>query len=134
MTKRGQNFRYVLVAMAICLMAIGTMGLPNAYGVFYTPMSEALGAGRGAVTLHFSISNLAIGLFTPVVAWSLSRGHKMRNILLVAMALIMVPNAPTKRIFLIIYDFSYFACKDTKEFVYLQHKTEKCNLCSQSGP
>jgi MFS family permease len=93
MTKRGQNFRYVLVAMAICLMAIGTMGLPNAYGVFYTPMSEALGAGRGAVTLHFSISNLAIGLFTPVVAWSLSRGHKMRNILLVAMALIMVSGA-----------------------------------------
>jgi MFS family permease len=64
------------------------MGLPNAYGVFYTPMSEGLGAGRGAVTLHMSLSNLAIGLFTPVVAKSLARGHKMRNILMVALVLI----------------------------------------------
>ena len=80
--------RYILVAVAVCLMACGTMGLPNAYGVFYTPMSEGLGAGRGAVTLHMSLSNLAIGLFTPVVAKSLSRGHKMRNILMVALVLI----------------------------------------------
>jgi MFS family permease len=35
-----------------------------------------------------SLSNLAIGLFTPVVAKSLSRGHKMRNILMVALVLI----------------------------------------------
>ena len=93
MTDKSQNYRYVLVAVAVCVMAIGTMGLPNAYGVFYTPMSEALGAGRGAVTLHFSISNLAIGLFTPLVAWSLSHGHKMRNVLMVAIALIVASGA-----------------------------------------
>lgn len=89
MAQKSQNYRYVLVAVAVCLMATGTMGLPNAYGVFYTPMSEALGAGRGAVTLHMSLSNLAIGVFTPVVAWSLAHGHKMRNVLLVASALIL---------------------------------------------
>ena len=89
MTQKNQNYRYVLVAVAVCLMATGTMGLPNAYGVFYTPMSEALQAGRGAVTLHFSLSNLTIGLFTPVIAYSLSHGHKMRNVLMVAMALII---------------------------------------------
>ena len=87
-TKPQQGWRYVLVAAAVCIMAMGTMGLPNAYGVFYTPMSEALGAGRGAITLHFSLSNIAIGIFAPVVAWSLSHGHKMRNVLMVASVLV----------------------------------------------
>lgn len=90
MTKERSNFRYVLVAVAVCLMACGTMGLPNAYGVFYKPMAEGLGAGLGAVTMHMSVSNLAIGLFTPVVARSLAHGHKMRNVLMVATALVIV--------------------------------------------
>ena len=88
--EKGSSIRYVIVAVAVCLMACGTMGLPNAYGVFYTPMSEALGAGRGAVTMHMSISNLVIGLFTPIVAKSLAHGHKMRNVLMVATALVLV--------------------------------------------
>ena len=89
MAKQRTDIRYAIVAVAICLMACGTMGLPNAYGVFYTPMSEALGAGRGAVTAHMSISNLCIGLFTPIVARSLAHGHKMRNVLMVATALVI---------------------------------------------
>ena len=89
MKKERLNIRYVVVAVAVCLMACGTMGLPNAYGVFYTPMSEALNAGRGAVTMHMSISNLIIGLFTPIVARSLAHGHKMRNVLMVATALVL---------------------------------------------
>lgn len=89
MNKERLNIRYVIVAVAVCLMACGTMGLPNAYGVFYTPMSEALHAGRGAVTMHMSISNLIIGLFTPIVARSLAHGHKMRNVLMVATALVL---------------------------------------------
>ncbi|MBR3317497.1 MAG: MFS transporter [Atopobiaceae bacterium] len=90
MEKKHLDIRYVVVAVAVCLMACGTMGLPNAYGVFYTPMSDALGAGRGAVTMHMSISNLVIGLFTPIVARSLAHGHKMRNVLMVATALVLV--------------------------------------------
>ena len=43
---------YLKVAIFVCLMACGTMGLPNAYGVFYTPMADGLGVGRGAITLH----------------------------------------------------------------------------------
>lgn len=80
---------YILVAVAVCLMACGTMGLPNAYGVFYTPMAEGLGVGKGAVTMHMSISNLAIGIFTPLVSWSLAHGHRMRNIMLVGSALVL---------------------------------------------
>ena len=90
MEKSSSNIRYAVVAVAVCLMACGTMGLPNAYGVFYTPMSEALGSGLGPVTMHMSISNLAIGLFTPIVARSLAHGHKMRNVLMVASALVLV--------------------------------------------
>ncbi len=90
MEKKRLNIRYVVVAVAVCLMACGTMGLPNAYGVFYTPMSDALGAGRGAVTMHMSISNLVIGLFTPIVARSLAHGHKIRNVLMVATTLVLL--------------------------------------------
>ena len=90
MAKQRIDIRYVVVAVAVCLMACGTMGLPNAYGVFYTPMSKALGVGIGPVTMHMSISNLAIGLFTPVVARSLAHGHKMRNVLMVATALVLL--------------------------------------------
>ncbi len=80
---------YVKVAVFVCLMACGTMGLPNAYGVFYKPMADGLGTGQGAITLHMSISNLAIGIFTPVMSRSIARGHKMRNIMMVASALII---------------------------------------------
>ena len=82
-------FPYVKVAVFVCLMACGTMGLPNAYGVFYKPMADGLGTGQGAITLHMSISNLAIGIFTPVMSRSIARGHKMRNIMMVASALII---------------------------------------------
>ena len=81
---------YLLVAVSVCLMACGTMGLPNAYGVFYKPMAEGLGVGQGAVTLHMSVSNLCIGFFTPIVSRSIARGHKMRNIMAVGAALILV--------------------------------------------
>lgn len=84
---------YIKVAVFVCLMACGTMGLPNAYGVFYTPMADGLGVGRGAITLHMSISNLAIGFFTPVMSRSIAGGHKMRNILTVASALILASGA-----------------------------------------
>ncbi len=84
---------YIKVAVFVCLMACGTMGLPNAYGVFYTPMADGLGVGRGAITLHMSLSNLAIGFFTPVMSRSIAGGHKMRNIMTVASTLILVSGA-----------------------------------------
>ena len=88
--KTQSKFPYIKVAVLVCLMACGTMGLPNAYGVFYKPMADGLGVGQGAITLHFSISNLAIGFFTPVMSRSIAHGHKMRNIMTVASALIIV--------------------------------------------
>lgn len=81
---------YLKVAVLVCLMACGTMGLPNAYGVFYKPMADSLGTGQGAITMHFSLSNLAIGFFTPIVSRSIAHGHKMRNIMTVASLLVLV--------------------------------------------
>ena len=60
--------KYVYVLVASCLMAWGVMGMLNVYGVFFTPMGEALGTGRGAVTLHMSLRALACGLASPLVA------------------------------------------------------------------
>ncbi len=36
---KESRLRYVIVAAAVCLMACGSMGLANAYGVFYRPMA-----------------------------------------------------------------------------------------------
>lgn len=88
MGKSGK-FMYARVAILVCLMACGTMGLPNAYGVFYKPMADSLGTGQGAITLHFSLSNMLIGFFTPLVSASIARGHKMRNIMTVGSALVL---------------------------------------------
>jgi MFS family permease len=52
-------------------------------------MADGLGTGQGSITLHMSISNLAIGIFTPVMSRSIARGHRMRNIMMVASALII---------------------------------------------
>ena len=86
---KGNKLTYVKVAVLVCLMACGTMGLPNAYGVFYKPMADSLGTGQGAITLHFSLSNMLIGFFTPLVSASIARGHKMRNIMTVGSALVL---------------------------------------------
>ncbi|MBO4887412.1 MAG: MFS transporter [Firmicutes bacterium] len=64
---------HILVLIASCLMAWGVMGMLNAYGVFFTPMGEALGVGRAAVTLHLSIRTLVTGLAAPLAAFLLKK-------------------------------------------------------------
>lgn len=57
-----------------CLLAAACIGMfTNAYGVFYTPLSEALSVGRGSVALHATISGLLTGLASPVVIKAMSR-------------------------------------------------------------
>ena len=64
---------HIIVLIASCLMAWAVMGMLNAYGVFFTPMGEALGVGRAAVTLHLSLRTLVTGLTSPLVALLLSK-------------------------------------------------------------
>ncbi len=57
-----------------CLLAAACIGIfTNTYGIFYTPISEALSAGRGSVALHAAISGLITGLFGPVIMKAMSR-------------------------------------------------------------
>lgn len=81
---------YIIAAVCTCLMACGTMGLVNAYGVFYKPMADALQVGQGAITLHMSISNLIIGFSTPVIARMISRNVRIKSILTFGAILILV--------------------------------------------
>ncbi|MBR3311144.1 MAG: MFS transporter [Solobacterium sp.] len=87
--KKG-GFMYAVVAVCTCLMAFGTMGLVNAYGVFYKPMADALNTGTGAVTLHMSISNLIAGLSTPFVAKMISRNIPIKQILALGAGMILL--------------------------------------------
>jgi len=69
-----KKYYHWIVLVSCCLMVAISVGLfTNAYGVFYTPMSEKLGVGRGAVALHASIAGLMTGFVVPVVAKLLER-------------------------------------------------------------
>lgn len=71
---------HILVVLACCGMVGASVGLcVNAYGVFYTPLCEALGVGRGAVTLHATVSGILTGLLSPV-AVSLLKKHPIRQL------------------------------------------------------
>ncbi|NMC13816.1 MAG: MFS transporter, partial [Chloroflexi bacterium] len=55
-------------------LAIASMGIvPNANGVFYTPVSAALNVGRGAVALCATITGITQGLFSPLVNSALKK-------------------------------------------------------------
>lgn len=57
-----------------CLMASASIGFfTNAYGVFYTPLSEALNVGRGEIAIHATIAGLVTGLSGPFVVKLLGR-------------------------------------------------------------
>ncbi len=87
---KKEKLMYLFVAVSTCLMACGTMGMVNAYGVFYKPMADAMMTGQGNITLHMSISNLIVGLGTPFVAKMISRNVRIKNILTAGALLILV--------------------------------------------
>ncbi|MBO6159814.1 MAG: MFS transporter [Firmicutes bacterium] len=51
--------KYILAAVSACSLVGASIGLlVNVAGVFFTPMAEALGVGRGSVSLSLTISTL----------------------------------------------------------------------------
>lgn len=61
--------RHMLFLLGCCMLSAISIGVcVNAYGVFITPVSEALKVGRGAVSLHPTLSSLATGLCCPLAA------------------------------------------------------------------
>lgn len=59
-----------------CLLMAASVGvITNAYGIFYTPLSEALGVGRGTAALHTTIGGIVAGFGTPLVVKLLNKVH-----------------------------------------------------------
>lgn len=56
---------YILTAVCCASMVVATIGLTNSYGVFLTPVAEALGTGRGAISVHSTLCSLFTGLMAP---------------------------------------------------------------------
>ncbi|MBQ3393633.1 MAG: MFS transporter [Oscillospiraceae bacterium] len=57
--------KHLAVLIICCLLAAATLGLQsNVAGVYYTPVSDDLGIGRGAFTMHMTILTLACAVVT----------------------------------------------------------------------
>lgn len=66
-----------------CLVMAASIGvITNAYGIFYAPLSEALGVGRGTAAVHTTISGIVAGFGTPVAVKLLRKVH-LRWVMLV---------------------------------------------------
>ncbi len=73
---------YILTVAACSGLAASSIGIcTNAMGIFYTPVSEELGVGRGAFALHATIAQLVSGFITPLVARLLPK-YPLRPLLL----------------------------------------------------
>jgi|LSQX01.2.fsa_nt_gb cyanate permease len=85
---KNRSVYHWLIVAACCGLAISSIGIvTNCMGVFYKPVSEALGVGRGSVALFNTIVHLSTGFATPVVA-NLMRKGPQKPILLAGALLI----------------------------------------------
>ncbi len=77
---RLKPIHFLIIALC-CLSVFGSIGITNAYGLFYTPMTEVWNLSRSEATFHVTIQSLVSGFATPL-AVRLSRKVKMRYIFL----------------------------------------------------
>ena len=79
--------RHWLVVISCCLMVAVSLGLfTNAYGVFYTPLAEKLGTGRGAVAVHATIAGMVTAFSQPLMVRMLDK-VRLQWLLLTGMVL-----------------------------------------------
>lgn len=72
--KSLKNRYHWVLFIACCLLATSSIGICiNSVGIFYTPVSEFLGVGRGTFAFHTTLSSLAIGFCAPVIARMMRR-------------------------------------------------------------
>ena len=72
---KKQDLIYIYVTAACCLLACATIGVPNAYGLFYEPLSAILDTGKANATLHVSIAGLVTGFSSPLIIKILKKVH-----------------------------------------------------------
>ncbi len=67
--KKNAGFRYWLTLICCCGLIGGSIGvLTNSIGVFYVPVSQSLGVGRGAIATHATLAMLATAALSPLAA------------------------------------------------------------------
>ena len=96
--------RHWLVVISCCLMVAVSLGLfTNAYGVFYSPLAEKLGTGRGAVAVHTTIAGMVTAFSQPLLVRLLDKVRLQWLILtgMVLMAGTMVLTAPADSVWLL---------------------------------
>ncbi len=74
------KYHWITIAVC-CALAASAIGIcNNSVGVFFAPVSNELGIGRGAFALHATISNLVAGLLCPM-GIMLSRKYNYRAVM-----------------------------------------------------
>ena len=69
MQAKNRTITHLILLIVICAVATVSMGIINsAVGVFFTPVSEALGVGRGTFSMHITIQALVGAFATLFVA------------------------------------------------------------------
>lgn len=67
--KKSSNARHWLTLAACCGLTASSIGIfTNSVGVFYSPVSDSLGVGRGAFAMHATLATLAMAFLAPLSA------------------------------------------------------------------
>lgn len=75
---KNKSLRHWLIVAACCGLAASAIGIcNNTLGVFYTPVSNSLGVGKGTFAFHATAGSLLTGFMGPVVA-SLMKKYSMK--------------------------------------------------------
>ncbi|MBQ5534315.1 MAG: MFS transporter, partial [Lachnospiraceae bacterium] len=62
-----QNKEKMLILLRCCLCIGGAVGMiSNCIGIYYTPIAQSLGVGRGDVALMVTLTSLSTAFFGPV--------------------------------------------------------------------
>lgn len=81
---KNKSIKHLIVLIACCGMAASAIGLCiNASGVFYTPVSESLGIGRGTFALHMTCFQLTTALAS-LCAAKIVRKYPLKPVLWVS--------------------------------------------------
>ena len=66
---KNKSIKHLIVLLACCGMSAGAIGLCiNASGVFYGPVAQTLGVGRGTFALHMTFFSLATAFASLITA------------------------------------------------------------------
>lgn len=81
---KNKSIKHLIVLIACCGLAASAIGLCiNASGVFYTPVSESLGIGRGTFALHMTFFSL-MSAFASLSTAKIIRRYPLKSVLWVS--------------------------------------------------